>query len=270
MNHPVNIAHRGARSLAPENTLLAGELGLAHGADIWEVDVAMSMDGIPYLLHDDTLARTTDVALRYPDRAPWQSGEFSWAELQQLDAGSWFLQQDPFKQIKVGKVDRALQRRIAGEALPTLRDALSFTRDANWWINVELKDLRGTIGDSTIVATAWRLVQQMGMEERVIFSSFNHDYLRALRSYSSRLSLGALVSIASNDPVALLAELDAQAYHPPLYDLPTVEQVDALHQADKQVFVWTVNDVGSARLVLKRGVDGLFTDFPQDWGLLSS
>ena len=156
MNHPVNIAHRGARSLAPENTLLAGELGLAHGADIWEVDVAMSMDGIPYLLHDDTLARTTDVALRYPDRAPWQSGEFSWAELQQLDAGSWFLQQDPFKQIKVGKVDRALQRRIAGEALPTLRDALSFTRDANWWINVELKDLRGTIGDSTIVATAWR------------------------------------------------------------------------------------------------------------------
>ena len=105
----LNIAHRGARSLVPENTLAAARKGLAIGADLWELDVAMSADGVPFVVHDDTLARTSNVKAVYPDRSPWTNHLFTWAEIQQLDFGSWFVTTDPFKQIAAGNVSQAEQ-----------------------------------------------------------------------------------------------------------------------------------------------------------------
>ena len=100
----LNIAHRGNRSLAPENTLAAARKGLAAGADMWELDVAMSADGIPYLIHDDTLERTSNVAEIFPERGPWPTHAFTLAELRQLDFGTWFNATDPFGQIDAGHV----------------------------------------------------------------------------------------------------------------------------------------------------------------------
>ncbi|HFD40915.1 MAG TPA: glycerophosphodiester phosphodiesterase, partial [Anaerolineae bacterium] len=91
----VNIAHRGARSLAPENTLVAARKALAVGADLWETDVAVTADGELILFHDDSLVRTTDAERRFPDRAPWTFTTFSLAEIRSLDAGSWFVETDP-------------------------------------------------------------------------------------------------------------------------------------------------------------------------------
>src|SRR5512146_2902913 len=144
---PLNIAHRGARSLAPENTLTAARLGLEIGADLWELDVAVTSDEELVILHDDTLERTSNVQQVFPERAPWAVHTFSLAELRQLDFGSWFNQKDPFGQVAAGKVTPAMQASYAGLPIPTLRDALVFTRDADWRVNVEIKDASGTPGD---------------------------------------------------------------------------------------------------------------------------
>ena len=101
---PLIIAHRGARSLAPENTLAAARKALQAGADMWEMDVAVTSDGELIVVHDDTLERTCNVADLFPDRRPWNVWDFTLAEIQTLDCGSWFAARDPFGQIKAGNV----------------------------------------------------------------------------------------------------------------------------------------------------------------------
>jgi len=99
MSSVLNIAHAGARSLAPENTIAAASKALEVGADMWELDVAVTRDGELILFHDDSLARTTDAVNRFPDRAPWTFTTFSLAEVRSLNAGSWFAETDPFGEI---------------------------------------------------------------------------------------------------------------------------------------------------------------------------
>ena len=98
------VAHGGARSLAPENTLAAARKALEVGADMWELDVGVTADGELILFHDDSLARTTNARQVYPDRAPWTFTTFTLAELGALDFGTWFVETDPFGQIAVGAV----------------------------------------------------------------------------------------------------------------------------------------------------------------------
>src|SRR3712207_2785099 len=124
----LNIAHRGARSLAPENTLAAARKALEIGAEMWELDVSVTAEGELYLMHDDTLTRTTNVEISFPDRAPWGCSDLSLAEIRCLEAGSFFLREDPFGQIAAGQVSAEEQAAMAVEPIPTLREALVFTR----------------------------------------------------------------------------------------------------------------------------------------------
>jgi glycerophosphoryl diester phosphodiesterase len=96
------IAHRGAASLAPENTLAAAHKALALGAGMWELDVSVTADGELVVLHGDSLARTTNVQAFFPQRSPWQISTFTLAEVRKLDAGSWFVDIDPFGTIAGG------------------------------------------------------------------------------------------------------------------------------------------------------------------------
>ena len=101
------IAHGGARSLAPENTLAAARKAHALGADLWETDAAITADGQVVLMHDDAMMRTTDVAERFPDRVPAPFSTYTLAEIRTLDAGSWFERDDPFGQVAAGAVTAA-------------------------------------------------------------------------------------------------------------------------------------------------------------------
>lgn len=165
------IAHRGARSLAPENTLPAAAKALENHADGWELDVAMSADGELVVLHDDTLERTSNVMDVFPERKPWSVYEFSLAELQQLDFGRWFVESDPFGQISEGNVAASDVEAFRGTKIPTLENALEFTRSNHWWVNIEIKDASGTPSDAVIVSEVVRLVEKMGMEDQVLISS---------------------------------------------------------------------------------------------------
>jgi glycerophosphoryl diester phosphodiesterase len=256
------IAHRGARSLAPENTISAAEKALESRADGWELDVAMSKDGVLVVLHDDTLERTSNVAEIFPERGPWSVYDFSLDELQQLDFGSWFVESDPFEQIAQGNLTANDIEAYQSVKIPTLREALEFTQSNQWWVNVEIKDASGTTADAIIVQEVVKLVDMLGMEEQVLISSFNWDYLKQAKALNPNLATGVLVDKLVVDPLALMAELEAQAFHPGI-KVTYAEQVKLLRENGYAVNVWTVNDVSDMEKLIEMGVTGIITDFPQ-------
>uniref|UniRef100_A0A1A7YYQ4 Glycerophosphodiester phosphodiesterase domain containing 5 n=2 Tax=Iconisemion striatum TaxID=60296 RepID=A0A1A7YYQ4_9TELE len=93
---PEVFGHQGAPTLAPENTLWSFQRALQMNVTGLETDVAISVDGVPFLMHDLTLRRTTDVEKVFPDRQMDEASRFNWTDLQQLNAGQWFLKNDPF------------------------------------------------------------------------------------------------------------------------------------------------------------------------------
>jgi glycerophosphoryl diester phosphodiesterase len=258
----LNIAHRGARSLAPENTLLAAEKGLALGADLWELDVAVTQDGELVVLHDDTLERTSNAVTVFPGRISYAVWTFTLAELRQVDFGGWFVEKDPFGQIKAGAVSATEQASFTGVTIPTLREALEFTRDHNWRVNIEIKDATNTPGDAFVVEKVVELVKVTDMVDRVIISSFNHEYIKRVKVAEPDLVTAALVERAVPDAVALLEETGAQAYNPGLKDVDEAT-VRAVREAGYDVLVWTVNEEEDMRRLIDWGVSGIFTDFPQ-------
>jgi glycerophosphoryl diester phosphodiesterase len=262
-NYPIIIAHRGARSLAPENTLPAAQKSLDFGADAWEIDVQLTADGVPVVIHDETLSRTSDVQKKaaFSQRKPWLVYMFSLAELRTLDFGSWFAESDPFGQIAAGCLS---EKDLHFGKLPVLllKDALAFTRDMNFKINVEIKDLSGLPGDGAVVEKVLALVKASDMSDQVLISSFKYDYLWQSKSLCPEISTAVLTEIPRPDPVGLLRELDAQACHS-LADIIRPVQISLLREKGFYVNIWTVNDPAAARAYAEAGATGIFTDFPQ-------
>lgn len=259
----INIAHRGARSLAPENTLAAARKALSIGADWWELDAAQTADGVLVVLHDDSLERTSNAAVVFPDRAPWDVHTFTLAELRLLDFGAWFNVRDPFGQIAAGAVSKIEQQSYIGETIPTLEEALKFTRDNDWFVNIEIKDHSGYAGDAVVPENVAKLVQDLGMVDRVLISSFNHSYLRRVKTANARLATAALKGEQAHpDPAALVKALHAQGYNPGA-DIITPDEVRKYRAEGVPVYIWTVNAEADLRKWIDAGVSGLFTDFPQ-------
>ncbi|XP_057695675.1 glycerophosphodiester phosphodiesterase domain-containing protein 5-like isoform X1 [Corythoichthys intestinalis] len=119
---PTLIGHRGAPTLAPENTIMSFEKAVEAGGDGLETDVSISYDGVPFLMHDDTLRRTTNVADVFPNRTHQNTCMFTWPEIQRLNAGEWFLSRDPFGSASsLSEVDR---QRARNQSVPSLADFL--------------------------------------------------------------------------------------------------------------------------------------------------
>jgi glycerophosphoryl diester phosphodiesterase len=122
---PALFAHRGASMLAPENTLGALELADVHQALGFETDVRISQDGVPFLMHDETLARTTNIAEVFPERMDDRASSFTLEELERLNAGLWFIQKDPFGTIDAGLVSQTQLSINQGQRIPTLEEVLA-------------------------------------------------------------------------------------------------------------------------------------------------
>ncbi|MGA7877634.1 MAG: glycerophosphodiester phosphodiesterase family protein [Desulfoferrobacter sp.] len=259
---PLNIAHRGARSLAPENTLAAARKALEVGADMWELDVGISADGELVVIHDLTLERTSDVKRVYADRKPWRVCDFSLRELKSLDFGSWFVREDPFGQIAVGNLAEKEYGKYMGEPILTLQEALEFTLQHRWQVNVEIKDLTGTQGDFNVVEQTIHLIEDLGAEAYVILSSFNPAYLKRASKANPNIPTALLTDFPQMNLIALLGELKAQGYHPRIDDMQSVD-VRFLQLQGYDVRVWVVNDEETMNAMIERGVNAIFTDFPQ-------
>ncbi|XP_013358339.1 PREDICTED: glycerophosphoinositol inositolphosphodiesterase GDPD2 isoform X3 [Chinchilla lanigera] len=126
---PGLIGHRGAPMLAPENTLMSLRKTAECGAAVFETDVMVSSDGVPFLMHDEQLTRTTNVASVFPSRITAHSSDFSWAELKRLNAGAWFLQRKPFWGAKqLSEPDR---KEAENQTVPALEELLKAAEALN-------------------------------------------------------------------------------------------------------------------------------------------
>lgn len=135
---PGIVAHRGASHLAPENTIEAVEVAVDYGCVGWESDIRISYDGVPFLMHDSTLKRTTNVETVFPDRVDLRASNFTISELKQLDAGSWFIDNDPYYAIAKGLITLSQAEDYRGIKIPTFEEALNITRDNDLIFDCEL------------------------------------------------------------------------------------------------------------------------------------
>lgn len=285
MTKPLNIAHRGARSLAPENTLAAARTALAVGADMWELDVSLTADGELVVFHDDTLVRTTNAELVFPERSPWLVSDFTLAEIKQLDAGGPFVTKDPFEQVGAGVLSKAEAESLRGEPIPTLREALLFTRDHGWRVNVEIKPLLPPRHTFPLAEQVAALISELAMAEQVLVSSFVPLYLKQVKERSPAIetavltegpmplserqkyeqlgiALDPLLYFDGTDPGSFLAALGSSTYHP-YYAMLADNDISELQQAGFTVNVWTVNDRAHMARLVNAGINGIITDFPQ-------
>jgi glycerophosphoryl diester phosphodiesterase len=236
-HRPAIWAHRGASDDAPENTLAAFALALEQGADGLELDVTLSADGVPVVIHDDTLDRTTN---GYgPVR--WQT----LAALKQLEAG----------------YPAQFGGQFAGERLPTL-DEVFAAFGPRTRINVELKQDRAP--GRPLAPAVVALIQRHGLARRVIVSSFQFSNLRQVRALDPTLPIGLLYTIATGGARLvrwLTGDLHPEAHHPGCYALAP-EQVAWFHAQGLRVNTWTVNAEADLRRFAQAGVDGLITNRP--------
>jgi glycerophosphoryl diester phosphodiesterase len=227
MQRPFIWAHRGASKIAPENTMAAFAAAVELGADGLELDIHLSRDGIPVVIHDESLERTTDGRGLVADA--------SLEQLQQLDAGGWFSPD------------------FVGESLPTLAEVLS-AFSGKLRLNLELKEFSAGV---EVLA----LLRQYP-EADVVISSFDYDLLKGLRSLSEALPLAVLFDDGNwQQAVRLANEISACAFHP-AYDLVCHRMVAACRKLALPVSVWTVDQPEQARSLVMMGVSGLFTNDP--------
>ena len=258
----LNIAHRGARSLAPENTLSAARKALEAGADMWETDVSVSSDGALVLFHDDSLIRTTDAETVFPKRSPWTITTFQFKDLQVLDAGSWFQQADPFGQIAAGVVSRDDLASFRNERIPTLEEALVLTRDANWRINIELKYQPPPMDKFPVVEHVLDLVERLRIDSRqIVLSSFNQEWLKKIAKLRPDIQIQAVIGWP-HEKVLDWGDLEFETYNA-RYGLLSEQKVEELVQKGVRVNVWTVNSIEDMKRFMAAGVSGIITDFPQ-------
>jgi glycerophosphoryl diester phosphodiesterase len=167
---PTLIAHRGASAYAPEHTLEAYRLAIVQGADFVEPDLQVTKDGVLVCLHDTTLARTTDAKTMFPDRSPWRVADFTLAEIQTLDAGSWF---DP---------------KFAGQRVPTLQQMIDAVRGkAGLFPETKAPEVYGKLGldmePRLMQVLAANGLDKPGADPKtpVVVQSFSADSLKLLR-----------------------------------------------------------------------------------------
>ena len=240
--YPVWIAHRGAGTLAPENTLAAFRLGASHGYRMFECDVKLSSDGVPFLLHDDTLGRTTS-GHELPAEA--LAGQHPWQRLSQLDAGSWH------------------SPAYAGEPLPTLEGIARFCIANGHCLNIEIKPTTGTAAHTgTAVAQhAARLWRHAPVPP--LLTSFDIPALEGARATQPELPRGLLIHALDGQSwlqwLGHATRLQCQAIvcNHELWNAQSVAQAKA---AGFRLLSYTVNDAQQARRLMELGTDGVITD----------
>ncbi len=254
-------AHRGWRTIRPENTLCAFEAA-AGRFDFIELDLRLSRDGRYVVMHDASLERTTDVALKFPDRpAPRKVSDFTLKELRLLDAGGWFLKRDPFLTLANGQVKASDIERLLPQKIPTLEEVLAFGLTHDMPLNLEIKDMPEREAEY-VSETLLRLLKSFGSVPKVVISSFNHRYLKQIKESEENLPIAVLAE--NFDPKRLfecLEELKAEAFHADTASAQALP-VSKLRRKNIACALYTVNDRARRKEYFKKGFRALFADTP--------
>ena len=277
--YPLWVAHRGAGKLAPENTLAAFRLGASHGYRMFECDVKLSADDVPFLMHDAALGRTTNGALllgyvaepaatataNLTGNAPANptanvtvnatatadadasigasttAGDHPWRTLSQLDAGSWH------------------SRAYAGEPLPTLANIAAFILRNNYFLNIEIKPTPGTERHTgeVVAREAARLWKDAAVPP--LMTSFEPEALQGAVTTAPHLPRGLLLDTLWPGWLETAQQLDCVAIvcNHALWDTSSVTQAKS---AGLRCLSYTVNDEWAAQRLMDLGTDGIITD----------
>ncbi|WP_145515516.1 glycerophosphodiester phosphodiesterase [Yersinia aleksiciae] len=231
--YPTIVAHRGGGALAPENTLAAIDVGARHGHKMIEFDAKLSQDGQIFLLHDDTLERTSN---------GWGiAGDLLWEKLIQLDAGDWY------------------SPKFRGEHLPLLSEVAARCAQYGMAANIEIKP---TTGAEVVTGRAIALAARQLWQDQAIaplLSSFSFEALAAAQQAAPELPRGLLLDKWDDNWRALTQQLDCASLHINHKQL-TAERVALIKTAGLRILVYTVNQPDRAQELLNWGVDCVCTD----------
>jgi len=243
--YPRWIAHRGAGKLAPENTLAAFRLGASHGYRMFECDVKLSADGVPFLMHDSTLQRTTNAKARLASHPGADvsavGGDHPWHTLSRLDAGSWH------------------SRAFAGEPLPTLDAIAAFCIANGHFLNIEIKPTPGTERHTGEIVAQHAARLWQGQAVPPLLTSFQVDALRGAMDVQPDLPRGLLLDSLWTGwlETALMLGCQAIVCNHALWDRISVTQAQS---AGFRTLSYTVNDEWAAQRLIDLGTDGIITD----------
>jgi len=276
LSKTLNLAHRGANTDAPENTMAAFRRAVEVGASGLEFDVQLSKDGSVVVIHDEKLERTTSGSGLVKD--------YTLQELQHLDAGSWFGEE------------------FAGEKIPTLDQVLDQFSSTNLVYNIELKSgivLYPGLEEKVIEAVTTRnledqvvvssfnhyslvtccelnkeirtgmlyvagLFEPWGYADQVVVSSFNHYSLVTCRELNKEIRTGMLYVAGLFEPWGYALKLGCYSVHPLFYHLQHPELVSGFREHNLAIYAWTVNEPLYMELMVAGGIDAIITDRPQD------
>ncbi len=236
------IAHRGASALAPENTLAAINKALEIGVDYIEIDVRLTLDNVPVVIHDARVNRTTN------GKGPvvW----YYYQSLKKLDAGSWFGPE--FSNERIPSLNEVMQKVFPHTKL--------------------LIELKGSVIMQPLLAReVVKLIKKFNAEKLCIVQSFSAALLQAVQRESKEVEVNLLLNYQNEklpfyvDRFPKLGNIyrfkKSNAVNPN-YKYVSPEIIEEIHEKGKEIFCWTVNDIGTMRHLVEMGVDGIITNHP--------
>jgi glycerophosphoryl diester phosphodiesterase len=239
--YPRWIAHRGAGKLAPENTLAAFRTGAQYGYRMFECDAKLSADGVPFLMHDSTLDRTTNAREMFGPAPSNIGGDHPWSELAKLDAGGWH------------------SRAFAGEPLPTLENVSRFCLANGYHLNIEIKPTPGLERETgqVVARHAARLWNDAPVPP--LLTSFRPEALEGALDTAAHLPRGLLLDSLWKGwlETALTLECAAVVCNHALWDTSSVTQAKS---AGFRCLSYTPNDEWAVKRLVDLGTDGIITD----------
>lgn len=227
------FAHRGASGYAPENTLEAFRLAMDQGADGIELDVHLTKDGEVVVIHDETLDRTSNGHGKVRDYTLEELKKFSYHNH---------------------------MKKYEGVSIPTLKEVLDLVKDSAMKVNIELKT--GFYWYDGIEEKTMKIVRNSKMEDRVIYSSFNHYSVQKVLEQDSYAETAYLFSDVTLNMEKYAKATGVRGLHPGIYQLKMADFLETYLRSGLKVRVWTVNKKEDMKRFIDAGVDGVITNYP--------
>lgn len=227
------FAHRGASAYAPENTVEAFALAMEQGADGIELDVQMTKDGQVVVIHDETIDRVSD--------------------------GTGAVRDYTLEELKKFHFSNHMEN-YENAAIPTLKEVLDLIKPSNMLLNIELKT--GIYWYSNLEEKTMELVKEAGMEDRVIYSSFNHYSIKKILELDSHAECAFLYSDVILNVDKYAKNAGVCGLHPAVYHLKMAEFLKEYQESGLKVRVWTVNKKEDMERFIKADLEAVITNYP--------
>jgi glycerophosphoryl diester phosphodiesterase len=228
------VAHRGDPLVKPQNTESAFRSALTHDIDMIETDINQTKDGVPVIIHDQSVDHLSNGTGRVVD--------MTLKELKKLDFGSW------------------MGEAFAGERIMTLDELLELIEGTDVALNLEIKN--GPVQYPGMEKNVLAAVRDHNMSERIIISSFDHRFIKNIKSIEPKVLTGILYHAGLIDHISPAKDALADGLHPE-HGTVTQELIKDAKKAGLFVNTWTVDDEARMRELSDMGVSGIISNFPK-------